>query len=142
MESIVNCQRYEPLVRERVALPFQDENHMSYSLLTLEFLPDGKLITTEFPYLACGGSRERNRDESATFPLSSLGSEPSTQFPWHKRGGRRKKGCNSESGFAISSTHGKKQHRHSEVNQELSDCKPSSISSVYNPTQNMGLHNS
>lgn len=64
----------------------------------------------------------------------------STQFPRHRRGGSRKKGCTSESGFAMSSAHGK--NRHPEANQELSDCKPSSISSVYNPTQNMGLHNS
>lgn len=66
----------------------------------------------------------------------------STQFPRHRRGGSRKKGCTSESRFVMSSAHGKKQHRHSEANQELSYCKPRSISSVYNPTQNMGLHNS
>lgn len=64
---------------------------------------------------------------STEFPLAR---SPPHNFPGTEGGGRRKKGCTSESGFAMPTE--RSSTRHSEANQELSDCKPSSISSMYN----------
>jgi hypothetical protein len=112
-------------VHERVARPIQDKNHMSHFLSTLEFIPVGKQS-----FHSLWGSREVSRENEkieTQFPRLGMLTRIS---PAQKRG--RKKGVTSESGFRK----GPRKEAASSLwivarNQEMCDCKPSSVSPMY-----------
>ena len=84
-----------------------------------------------------GGSREGSRDNDKIATQFPSARNPHQNFPQARGGEKERGGATSESGFRMA--HGKKQLRHSELhslqeikNQELSECEPSSASSLYN----------
>ncbi len=131
MESTVNTRNHWLVSGSHS--PFQDENHTSHFLMTLGFPPgwqvdiDNNRVSTPSLWGRPGEGAVMKCHLSTEFPSAR---NPSTTSPPAQKRGKKKKGVHL--GIRFCNAHGKKQHRLSEANQELSDCEPSSIPPVCN----------